>query len=145
MLIGRLHLAARLVLGAVFVLSGVLKLIWPHQAADLLSELSFLDPRICKILVIALSLLEMMIGVMLFVGKQYVQISALASSILLLFFTFMGVATIQNPRSCGCFGEVLDMKTDEYFVLRNIVLLLISMFVLRYSKTPNTTQVEDAP
>ena len=135
-MVARLHLVSRFVLGAVFVLSGILKLFSPHQAAELLSEISSLDPEMCKYLVVALSLFEIMLGTMLLVGKRYLQLTALISAVMLLFFTFLGVATIQDPRSCGCFGDLVEFKTDEYLVLRNVVLFLVSLWVLRYSRGP---------
>lgn len=132
-MIDKMCLASRILLGTVFLLSGVFKLISPNHAAELLKELSTLDLGICVALVVGLCFFEMALAVALFVGKKYLQATAFISSAMLLLFTFVGVMMVQSPKSCGCFGDVLDLKTDGYFVARNFVLLFVSMFVLKFS------------
>ena len=144
-MIDKLLFASRLLLGCVFISSGVLKLISPQQATDLLSELSSLEGIISKVVILLGSVVECLIGVMLIASRKHIRLAALISSTVLLLFTFVGVWALQNPRSCGCFGEVLDMKTDEYLVLRNIILLLISMFVFRYSEQVIPKGVKGTP
>lgn len=137
-MISRLHLAARILLGTVFLLSGILKLISSSQATELLSQVSSLDPAICRVLIVALCFLEIVMAVILFVGRKYLQPVAIVSSLTLLLFTFVGIVAVQASRPCGCFGDLVDFKTDAYFIVRNIILLLISMFVLRYSRPPDS-------
>jgi len=132
-LIAKLHLASRIALGAVFLSSGILKMISSDRATEFLSQVSSLDMSISRVLIVALCFFELLIGAMLLVGRKYLPLGSFLSSVVLLVFTFVGVSAFESPRSCGCFGDILDLKTDEYFVMRNIVLLLISMFILKFS------------
>ena len=133
-MVPRLHLVARILLGAIFVLSGISKVISPVQATDLLRALSGLDQLWARACVLGLSACEVILGVTLVVCSRSLQIAATVASLTLLFFVFFGLFTIENPVSCGCFGDVLDTKTDELFILRNLLFLVIALFVLRYSK-----------
>ena len=130
----KLHLIARFVLGTVFMLSGALKLISSHQAIAFLSETIRLGSGTSTVLIHAFCFVEMIIGAMLVLGKRYLQLTSLVSSFVPLCFTSLAAISSQNPKSCGCFGDALDFETNEYFFLRNFFLLLISMFILRYSK-----------
>ncbi len=109
----------------------VLKLISPQRAAELLSQLSSLDGQTSKVLILVGSSLELIVGILLIIRTTYFAIAAFVSSVTLLLFTFVGLWALQNPRPCGCFGDVLEFRTDEYFIARNIILLFVSMFVFR--------------
>lgn len=128
---------ARMLLGGVFLLSGVLKLLSPAQASEFLSQVTSFDLSLSKLLVILFCCLEIGIAVLLFIGKRFLVVAALVSSSLLLLFTFAGFLSTDNNISCGCFGEVLDAKIDEYFLFRNFLLLGLSMFILKVSASIN--------
>jgi hypothetical protein len=132
----RLLLLSRLVLGFVFGSSGVLKLISPHDAAGFLAGILSLGSELSTIVVVFGSILEIALGaVFLFVRRQ-IQTAVLISATMMLVFTAMGVAEIDNPKPCGCFGGFLESKTDEVFFARNIALLFLSMFLLRHQEQP---------
>jgi uncharacterized membrane protein YphA (DoxX/SURF4 family) len=129
-LIRILRSISRMLLGLVFLASGALKLISPQQASDLLSQLSSLDQTLSRTLIIIGSLIEFVLGAALIIGNGALRMASLASTIALLVFTFVGLWALQNPMPCGCFGDIVEFQTDEYFIARNIVLLLLSLFVL---------------
>jgi uncharacterized membrane protein YphA (DoxX/SURF4 family) len=131
--VNKLIVILRILLGSVFVFGGIAKLFSPHQAADLLSWMLSLNTQTSKVLVVLASTGEIVIGVAMMIGREYLLVAAILSSAILLIFIIVGLVALQSPRPCGCFGEVLESKTDEYFILRNIVLFLISMSILRYS------------
>lgn len=127
---------ARILLGIVFVSSGALKLISPNEAAELLADISLLSLHISRILIGLVSVLEFVLGAMFFLRWQQ-HLAALISTIILLCFTMIGMGELQDPKACGCFGDVLDSRTDELFMARNMALLFVSMFLLRYQKEPS--------
>lgn len=124
---------ARMLLGGVFLLSGVFKLFSPAQASEFLSQVTSFSLGLSRTLVILFCCLEIGIAALLFIGNRFLAIAALVSSSLLLLFTFAGVLSTDNDISCGCFGEVLNEKIDEYFLLRNFLILGISIFILKAS------------
>ena len=132
-LANRIFLLSRLLLGFVFVASGILKLISPEQASNLLSQMSSFDVAISKVLILLGSVIELLLGVAFMVGGRYLRLASVVSSTALLAFTFVGLWALQNPIPCGCFGDIFEFKTDEYLVARNIALLLASMLVLHNS------------
>ena len=139
-LVDSIFLLFRLLLGFVFVASGILKLISPQQASELLSDLTTLNGWISRVVILVGSVIELLLGLLLMVGGKYLRIASLASSVALLAFTFVGLWALQNPRPCGCFGDMFEFKTDEYFVARNLFFLLLSMLILRYSIKHSRTQ-----
>jgi uncharacterized membrane protein YphA (DoxX/SURF4 family) len=136
-------MVCRALLGMVFISSGALKIISPQNATELLSQVSLLGASSSRIVVLLGSILELLLGGTLLVAGKYLRHAAVISSSALLIFIFVGIQTLDNPRPCGCFGDMLDSMTDEYFILRNIVLLLISMFILRYSTGPIATLMRE--
>jgi uncharacterized membrane protein YphA (DoxX/SURF4 family) len=134
--ITKLHHISRWLLGLTFTTSGVLKIIAPRPASELLSTLIRIPMDIAEPVIIAFCLVEVAIGIMLFLGGQRLRYVCYVTSCLLLSFTLLGVMMLNDPVSCGCFGDVFDFKTDGYFLARNVVLLIISLFVLRFSDSP---------
>jgi uncharacterized membrane protein YphA (DoxX/SURF4 family) len=131
-----LHHISRSLLGLIFLASGVLKIIAPVPAAELLSTFLHFPLDISKIVIIAFCLFEIVIGSMLLLGGKRLRLISFLASAILLLFTLLGVVMLNDPVSCGCFGDVFDFKTDGYFLARNVVLLIISLFVLRFCDSP---------
>jgi uncharacterized membrane protein YphA (DoxX/SURF4 family) len=140
-MIRRLHMISRVILGLVFVLSGALKIVSPQQAADLLNQISSVKGEAGKGIVIFGSVVELIVGAILLVNRKYSGAAAFGTSILLLVFTFVGLWALENPVPCGCFGDVVDFRTDEYFIARNLGFLLLSIFVFRYSNNISHNQL----
>ena len=142
-LIHRTHLVCRVLLGLVFVSSGVLKIISPQHATELLSQVSSLDESYSRTIILLGSILELLLGGILLVAGKYFKLAAVISSSVLLIFTFVGIWTLEDPKPCGCFGDFLDSKTDAYFILRNLILFFLSMIILRYSNEHIAEQQEE--
>lgn len=116
-----------IVLGAVFVISGILKLMDPVGAGLVVDEywkflhLGFLHFS-SKAVGIILALAEAVTGVALVTGV-WRRIAAVSAACLLTFFTLLTVVlVIFNPSmDCGCFGEALHL-THLQSLIKNIVL-----------------------
>lgn len=123
---------AAALLGAVFVLSGLFKLMDPVGAALIFEEyfhflhLSFLDFS-AKFFGVALPLLEACLGAALITGV-FRKVVLLCSLALLGGFTLLTlVLWIVNPTmDCGCFGELIHLSHAQSF-LKNIVLLALCL------------------
>lgn len=115
------------ILGAVFFLSGFLKLIDPVGTSLVFTEyfkflhLPFLIPM-SGLAGKAMSFFETILGITIITGV-WRKIVAIASGAVMLFFTGLTLALyIVNPEmSCGCFGEAIHLTHAQSFY-KNIIL-----------------------
>ncbi|HXG06982.1 MAG TPA: MauE/DoxX family redox-associated membrane protein [Nitrososphaera sp.] len=125
-------IAVRVALAGVFLFSGVAKLFSPQPAAAFFSELFPLSANISLALVLILSALEILIALGLFLSLKLQAVSFVAS-LFLLFALAVGLFLAEEETSCRCFGELIESKTDEMFVVRTLGVLALSLIVLRSS------------
>ena len=124
---------AAILVGIVFLASGLLKMIDPVGTMLIVTEYAkflhagFLQP-VAKTAGILLSLLEALTGAALITGV-FRRVFAVLSFVLLGFFTLLTLFLwIRNPvMDCGCFGEAIHLTHAQSF-LKNIVLLALSLF-----------------
>jgi hypothetical protein len=81
-------------------------------------------------IVIPLSLAEIGAGFLLLFNR-WVMTLALLSSLFFLSALTLGLLSLGEEKACGCFGDLLPSQTDEWFVLRSLAFLFLSLFVLR--------------
>ena len=123
---------AAVLVGIVFLVSGLLKMIDPVGTMLILQEyfrffrLPGLLPA-AKVLGIALSVLEAGVGMSLITGV-FRKIAAVLTYIMLGFFTVVTfVLWVLNPAmDCGCFGEAIHLTHAQSF-WKNVCLLLLSV------------------
>lgn len=131
---------ARFVIGLVFIISGVTKVVDPWATAIKIEEyftlysLEILMPATMW-LSIWLSSAEMMMGSMMIlkVRIRMVSIFVLFSISFFTILTFLS-ATVMPVEDCGCFGEVVRLTPTQSF-LKNITLLPFAFIVFwRYRR-----------
>lgn len=128
----RLRRFCAILIGLVFLASGLLKLLDPVGTGLIVSEyfkffhLGFLQGT-AKGFGMALSLLEAITGAALISGV-YRRMTAAVTSLLVVFFTIVTVILwIANPdMDCGCFGEAVHL-THGQTLLKNLVLLALAL------------------
>lgn len=121
------------ILGAVFTVSGVAKLIDPVGTGLIVSEyfdwmhLDFMRPA-AKVIGEMLSLSETLVGAALLAGV-WRRFTAILTSVMLVFFTLVSIAlVVSNPvMDCGCFGEFVHL-THMQTLLKNVVLCALAVF-----------------
>ena len=127
----RLRRFCAVVIGLVFLASGLLKLLDPVGTGLIVSEyfkffhLGFLQGT-AKALGMVLSLVEAVTGAALISGV-FRKTTAVITSILVVFFTIVTVILwIANPdMDCGCFGEAIHLSHGQT-LLKNIILLALA-------------------
>jgi len=127
------------ILGIVFFVAGVLKLMDPLGTSLLTEEylnffhLGFLR-GISKLLGMALAFLETVTGAALITGV-WRKVTAMTSLIMLAFFTIVTlILLIANPQmDCGCFGEAVHLTHAQSFA-KNLVLLLIWFLAFHFMR-----------
>jgi uncharacterized membrane protein YphA (DoxX/SURF4 family) len=131
----------RLALAAVFLFSGLAKLVSPQPAAAFVADVLSLSSDTSLVLILILSVVELAIGLSLAKGYRLQLVSFLAS-----FFLFcallVGLFYFEEDKSCGCFGDFVASKTDIWFLIRNVSLILLSLLLLRHSSSTTSQQAE---
>ena len=128
----RLRRFCAILIGLVFLASGLLKLLDPVGTGLIVSEyfkffhLGFLQGT-AKGFGMALSLLEAVTGAAL-VSGVYRRLTAAVTGLLLFFFTVITlILWIANPEmDCGCFGEAVHL-THGQTLLKNVILLALAL------------------
>ena len=128
----RLRRFCAILIGLVFLASGLLKLLDPVGTGLIVAEyfkffhVGFLQ-GIAKGFGMVLSLVEAVTGAAL-VSGVYRRLTAVVTSFLLVFFTTITVILwIANPEmDCGCFGEAVHL-THGQTLLKNLILLALAL------------------
>ena len=128
----RLRRFCAILIGLVFLVSGLLKLLDPVGTGLIVSEyfkffhLGFLQGA-SKAFGMVLSLVEAITGAALISGV-YRKTTAVVTSVLIVFFTAITVVLwLANPEmDCGCFGEAIHLTHGQTLV-KNLVLCALAL------------------
>ncbi|MBO6247623.1 MAG: hypothetical protein J6N54_02285 [Bacteroidales bacterium] len=131
----RLRRLCAFIIGLVFLLAGIFKLLDPTGAGLVVEEyyrflhLGFLLPT-AKVMAVCLALLEALLGAAMISGVWRKGV-AIGTTALIVFFTILTLfLAIFNPTmDCGCFGEVIHLSNLQTF-LKNLVLLVLAMIAV---------------
>ena len=123
---------AAVIIGLVFFVAGVLKIMDPVGAGLIVEEyfkffgVAGLTP-IAKPFAFVLSLIEALTGIALITGV-FRKLSAIVASILICIFTIVTlILWIKNPEmDCGCFGEAIHLTHGQTF-MKNVILLILAL------------------
>lgn len=135
----------RIFLGGIFVLSGTIKVFNLTGFAGNIASLEIIAPELVFISAIVLAVLELLIGIALCFRILPSYVSKLVLFIVAIFTVVITVKYIEGANvSCGCFGELDAKQINIFTILRNIILLIWSFFLVEYyyfnktskSKTP---------
>ena len=130
-----LTLAARLVVGGLFVVAGALKLGDPTAFATEISNYRFL-PALAPWLAVMLPPVELVVGAALLIAPwKWRRAAALAAMGLLVMFTVAIVHVLRAGINvdCGCFGGNTG-PVSAWTAVRDLVLLASAALVFRDTK-----------
>ena len=121
-----------IIIGLVFLASGLLKLLDPVGTGLIVTEyfkffrLGFLQ-GIALPFGMGLSLLEAIVGTALITGV-FRKLTAVVASLMIVFFTAVTVVLwLANPEmDCGCFGEAIHL-THLQTLVKNLILLALAL------------------
>jgi len=128
-------LAARLLLGVVFLVSGIIKASDPAQTRVAVKGYQLLPDGLAETVAAILPYLEIAVGLILLVGLA-TRLGALLSALLMLAFLIGVISAAARGLSidCGCFGGGGAVQTGatEYTleILRDTGLLIVSIYLL---------------
>jgi uncharacterized membrane protein YphA (DoxX/SURF4 family) len=131
---------ARILLGGVFVVAGVLKVPDPAAAVRAVRAYRLLAEPLVAPVAFGLPVIEIAVGLALLAGV-FVRTAAIASAVLLVvFIAAVGSAWARDLQiDCGCFGNGGQVAAGETSypleVLRDLGLLLVALTLARWPAT----------
>ncbi len=134
-LLSRILLFVRLLLGGVFTFSGIGKLVNSEDAlymVELMASEYYQLIEYTNEIVMALTIFELILAVLLFTGWNKIVTFALTDAFLTGFIVVLVYFLISgyNVESCGCFGAFGGSGGIEATLARDIVLLVVANFGL---------------
>jgi uncharacterized membrane protein YphA (DoxX/SURF4 family) len=128
-----LSTALRIMIGSIFFLSGLLKLINQEEFAGALKAYSFLPPIALEIAALAIPYLELILG-LCFALAIRARLTGGALVALLLLFTLAGAMAWHQGQGadCGCFPlRGVKAEIGPGFFARNLFLILSCIWALQ--------------
>ena len=133
---------ARVVVGLVWVVAGVLKLPDPNENVRAVRAYELLPESVVPVVGHALPVLEILVGVCLLLGLL-TRVAAVVSVVLLAAFVF-GISSVWARGlsiDCGCFGGGAGPAANAqakypWELARDVGLLLLSLWLVWHPRTP---------
>lgn len=123
-------LAARLLLGCLFIMTGLSKLRNPSSFGDAITEYKLLSDRLSHVLAYILPLAELALGLCCLLGLLLPVVTMAIILLLLVFTAAVAINLIQGRRiRCHCFGGS-STQISPLVIGRNVALLAIAAFLL---------------
>lgn len=140
-----LLLAARLVLGMVFIVAAVPKIAAPESFAVSIEAYELLPLFVVNAAAIVIPWVELSCGLFLVAGCYARASSALLGALLALFIVAISAAVLRGLNiNCGCFAGADATPVGWGKVLEDIALLIPAWLVFRTGNGP-TTAVTESP
>ena len=127
---------ARILVGLLFIISGLIKLNDPigfsfkleEYFAENVLNIPFLIP-IALLIAVLVVIFEVVLGIMLLIGFK-TKLTVWSLFLMILFFTFLTFysAYFNKVTDCGCFGDALKLTPWESFT-KDIVLLVLILIL----------------
>lgn len=138
-------LLARMLVGGVWVVAGVVKLPDPNENVRAVRAYDLLPESVVPVVGHALPILEILVGVCLLLGLL-TRVAAVVSAVLLVAFV-IGIASAWGRGlsiECGCFGGGAGPAADAaakypWEIARDVGLLALSAWLVRRPHTPWAT------
>ena len=131
---GLVQLIARLLLAGVFILAGLPKLQDPVAFAASIEGYRVISGGLTMWAAVILPWLELIIGIGLLTPWLRRASACMIIYLLSLFITLHASAWARGlDIECGCFGESAGDPGYQWLILRNLALLLITIFIMRHS------------
>jgi putative oxidoreductase len=133
----RLAMLSRLVLGAIFLISGLAKIADPVRFLLTLREFRLLPGMLESFLAVYLPWLEFLLGLCMVVGILHRTSALLLAGLNGIFILAIGSVMARGIEvDCGCFGLLADMlhlpdMADGKAIARDVVFIGMCLYVVR--------------
>lgn len=119
------------ILSFIFIAAGILKIFSPENTGDILIFLFEVEYNTSLIIVYSIAIIEVLLGLCLFFGikEKIVQRLIFISCTSFLFVALVGF--LDNwEMTCGCFGRFSFGRFDRAMVIRNSLLVMMSIWII---------------
>ena len=128
----------KFVLGLVFIIAGIQKIIDPNAFADSIANYRVFPIFTINFFAITVPWVELVSGILLIFNKHVKENSLLLGSLLLIFIVLVFSALIRGlDFECGCFGTNDATRVGWMKIFENIGLLFIAVIIFFYGKLNN--------
>ena len=129
---------SRLLLGTIFILSGTFKLARWRQFGDSLAALELLPRRFVRAVAAGLPPVEMAVGIAVLAGWRLPITGPLLLAMLFCFLAALALYRLRGGKelSCGCFADFEHKQPTSSLILRNLLLLVSGLPLLRPAQQP---------
>ena len=125
-------LAARFVLGMVFVTAAIPKVAKPELFAAAIEAYEMLPTAVVNLLAVFLPWLELVCGILLIAGARLRPAAAISGGMLFLFIVAIVSAVLRGLHiDCGCFGEEPGSVVGWGKALEDVALLVPAWLLAR--------------
>ncbi len=138
-------IAARIVLGALFMYASFDKMANPEAFAKLIDNYHILPYQLVNPMAIFLPWLEFITGLFLLTGKWVKGSLLIYTTLLVVFIIALSQALIRGlDVSCGCFS-VKPATTSEVWlrIIEDLILLTVGIFLLKYTPEEDKKVIEN--
>ena len=134
-------IAARIVLGFVFIFAAVSKAADPESFAQAIANYKLLPDFLINISAIVLPWIELCAGMLLLFGISVKENSAILSGLLIIFIFAIFVSLMRGlDIECGCFGTTDGSKVGLIKILENAGLLLLALILTKFGSSKLSLQ-----
>jgi len=131
------QLAARLILGGVFIYASIDKIAYPKEFASIVMRYQILPEKLAIYFAFLLPWLELFLGIFVILGF-FIRESAISLSFLvLIFMAAVAIRSLAGPiGNCGCFRITSsgNAQSIAFLILRDILFLLCGLILALTNK-----------
>ncbi len=132
----RFQFILRILLGAFLLFSGISKIADIAEFKNVISGFHILPQSWTTIFAVVIPCVEIVLGLALIIDF-YSGVSAVIAVVMIMGFTMLSAYKYLKGdiSDCGCFGKVLERKTDLKLIAENLLLMfLFALFLLTKGK-----------
>src|SRR6266581_5444913 len=135
--------------GLLFLYSGVYKLVLPGQATAALLSLE-VNSGLANVVIVSATIVEVYLGIILLLKMDVKYGLVVSMGVMFLFSLFLWyLSTLAHPPSCGCMGLTAVFKSNKHNALlglfRNCVILWLLKLAYDYYSEKDLASVRPQP
>ena len=123
--------AIRILVGLIFFISGLLKIIDISSFRDIVISLGLFNGPLSFLASIIIPVLELLLGLMLLLGI-YIRVTAIHINVLIILFSWVTFYVLNNKPEllCGCFGNFFNLTFSTYHFIVLLVLFIFNLVLI---------------
>ncbi len=131
-------LGTRVLIGLVFIISGIIKISNPHDFVDAVTNFKMLPPETVNLFVIIIPWIEFSSGLLFLFNIYSKETGTILIGLLIMFSIAVAVAFLRSITfTCGCFGDIFPQEIGLLKIVENLILIgLIANILIN---TPQNT------